>query len=360
MFDYSKGKLSGRKASKRRPFTFIGSHLWNRRTKAVIKILLSALLLFWLLRSVHLAKILSAATKANVGLLALAVLCQVASNLLAGFRWYLAMNILDIQELPSFFVRGFFKGTFFNQVLPGSIGGDGVRMLDLKALGYGASDAVEGVIIDRGIGLLCLLALCLFGTFPGSDLLPPAVLRGVRTICISGIAGFGSLGILSRVPVLKKLGCIPFLNRISEKIWRIFSTGRRAGTIIALSLLVHILAVFSIYFISLSIGQDLGLLIFLVIFPSVVLLTVIPVSFAGWGVREGAMVGLFMSAGVDKAPILLISILYGFVVIVASFPGLFFWLMKQETKARRFQPGSRIDSPLSGPLKDSNVRLKYE
>ncbi len=334
--------------------------LWNRRTKALIKVLLSVLLLFWLFRSVHPAEILSAATKANIGFLVLAAVCQVASNWMAGFRWYLTMNILDIHELPSFFVRGFFKGTFFNQVLPGSIGGDGVRMFDLKALGYGASEAFEGVIIDRGIGLLCLLALCLFGTFLGSNLLPQALLRGIKTICISGIAGFGLLAILSRVPIQKKIGWISFFTRISEKIWCIFGSGRKIGIIIALSVFVHLLAVLSIYFISLSIGQNLGLLIFLVIFPSVVLLTVIPVSFAGWGVREGAMVGLFMSAGADKAPILLISILYGFLVIVASFPGLFFWLLKQETKAKRYRHRDSTDSQLSGPLENSKVRLKYE
>jgi len=315
----------------------IASGLWNRRTKAVIKVLFSVLLLFWLFRSVHPAEILSAAASADVGFLALALLCQVTSNLLAGFRWYLTMNILDLQESPSFFIRSFFKGTFFNQVLPGSIGGDGVRMLDLKTEGYGASDAVEGVIIDRGIGLLCLLALTLFGTFLGSDLLPPAVLKGVRYICISGIAGFSFLAILSRLPIFERIGWISFFTHISGKIRRVFSAGGKAGIIIALSVVVHLLAILAIYFISLSIGQRLGLLIFLVIFPSVVLLTVVPISFAGWGVREGAMVALFMSAGVDKAPILFISLLYGFAVIIASFPGLFFWLMKKESKEKRIQ-----------------------
>jgi glycosyltransferase 2 family protein len=360
MFDYSKGKFFNRKALKRRPFTFIGSHLGNRRTKALLKVLLSVLLLFWLLRTVHLSDILSAVTNAKVGLLALAVLCQVTSNLLAGFRWYLTMDILDMQEPPSFFVKSFFKGTFFNQILPGSIGGDGVRMLDLKALGYGASDAVEGVIIDRGMGLLCLLALCLCGTFLGTDLLPPTVFRGIRVLCISGIFGFVLLAILYRVPVLKKIGWISFLMHISEKIGRVLSAGRRTAVIIAFSVIVHILAIFSIYFISLSIGQNLGLLIFLVIFPSVVLLTVIPVSFAGWGVREGAMVGLFMSAGADKAPVLLISILYGLAVMLASFPGFFFWLTKQETREGRLHDTHCAAGLPFGHVKNTNVRLKYE
>lgn len=318
------------------------------------------LLLFWLFRSVQPAKILSAATKANAGFLALAVLCQVVSNLLAGFRWYLAMNILDMQEPPSFFAKSFFKGTFFNQVLPGSIGGDGARMLDLKAAGYGASDAVEGVIIDRGIGLLWLLALCLFGTFLGTGLLSPPVFRGIRYICISGITGFGFLVLLSRVPIFNKIKWISFFTRISEKIWRICGAGRKAGIIIALSVFVHLLAIFSIYFISLSIGQNLGLLIFLVIFPSVVLLTVIPVSFAGWGVRESALVTLFMSAGADKAPILLISILYGLAVMLSSFPGLYFWLTKQQQKEKRCRNNDSTTSKSAENIDIVKADFPYE
>lgn len=321
---------------------------------------MSVLLLFWLFRSVHPAEILSAATKANISFLVLAAVCQVASNLLTGFRWYLTMNILHMQAPPSFFVRSFFKGTFFNQILPGSIGGDGVRMLDLKTLGYGASDAVEGVIIDRGIGLLCLLVLCLSGTFLGTDLLPPAVFRGIRVLCISGIFGFVLLAFLCRIPILRKLRWISFLTRISEKIWRVFSAGHRTAIILSFSVIVHILAIFSIYFISQSIGQNLGLLIFVAIFPSVVLLTIIPVSFAGWGVREGAMVGLFMSAGVEKAPVLFISLLYGFVVIIASFPGLFFWLQKRKFKEKKLQDRDWSTLSSSKDAQIINVRSKYE
>lgn len=306
----------------------------------------------------HPAEILSAVAKVDLGFLVLALLCQVASNWLAGFRWYLTMNILDMLEPPSFFVKSFFKGTFFNQVLPGSIGGDGIRMLDLKTGGHASSDAVEGVIIDRGIGLLSLLVICLFGSFLGTGLLPPAVFRGIRYICVSGIVGFGFFAIIFRVPIFKKIKRIFFLIRISEKIGRVFSAGRRTALIIVLSISVHLLAIFAVHFLSLSVGQGLGLLLFVVIFPSVVLLTALPISFAGWGVREGAMVGLFMSAGVDKTPVLFISLLYGFVVIIASFPGLFFWLIKQKDK--RPQHAACLTGRPSNNVNIPNVRLKYE
>ncbi len=349
------------KDSKKGPFTSIVSHLRNRKTKAVLKVLLSGLILFWLFRSVHLSKTLFAVSDVNVALLALAVLCQAASNLVAGLRWCLTMKILDIEEPPVFFVKSFFKGTFFNQVLPGSIGGDGIRMLDLRSCSHSISDAVEGVIIDRGIGLLCLLAVCFLATFPASHVLPAAVLTGVRYICVFGFCGFGAFTVLFRVPVFRKIRSISFVTRISEKIWRVFSAGSETGSIIALSMVVHIFAVFSIYLISLSTGQALGFLIFLAVFPLAVLLTIVPVSFAGWGVREGALVALFMSAGADKDPVLLISVLYGFAGIIASLPGLFFWLQKRKAIGGFRQVTAPVDHPeMSGSRTLGTRRLKYE
>ena len=349
------------KASKKRPFTSIVSHLGNRKAKAIIKVLLSGLLLLWLFRSVHFSKILFAVSDANVALLALAVVCQAASNLIAGLRWCLTMKILDINEPPIFFVKSFFRGAFFNQVLPGSIGGDGIRMLDLKAHSCSVSDSVEGVIIDRGIGLLCLLAVCFFASFPASHVLPAAVLKGVRYICVFGLCGFGAFAIFSKVPVFNKIRCLSFLVRVSEKTWRVFSAGSKTGVVIALSTVVHIFAVFSIYLISLSTGQAMGFLMFLAVFPLAILLTVVPISFAGWGVREGALVALFMSAGAGKDPVLLISILYGFAVIIASLPGLFFWLQKRKAIGDFRAVTAPVDHPqMSGSRMPGVRKLKYE
>jgi hypothetical protein len=66
--------------------------------------------------------------------------------------------------------------------------------------------------------------------------------------------------------------------------------------------------------------------IFLIAVPPVFLLTIIPISLAGWGVREGAMVGIFMLVGADETKILAISILYGLLLIISSLPGSYFWV----------------------------------
>ncbi|MDT8317699.1 MAG: UPF0104 family protein, partial [bacterium] len=62
----------------------------------------------------------------------------------------------------------------------------------------------------------------------------------------------------------------------------------------------------------------------------VFLFTFIPISLAGWGVREGAMVGIFLLIGASKETVLPISILYGLIVIIHSMPGMFFWIHSKE------------------------------
>jgi len=56
---------------------------------------------------------------------------------------------------------------------------------------------------------------------------------------------------------------------------------------------------------------------------------IVPISLAGWGVRESIMVTLFSMIGADKAAILAVAMLYGVTVIVASLPGAFVWISEK-------------------------------
>ncbi|MFW6307038.1 MAG: lysylphosphatidylglycerol synthase domain-containing protein, partial [Campylobacterales bacterium] len=76
---------------------------------------------------------------------------------------------------------------------------------------------------------------------------------------------------------------------------------------------------------------DQDAMLFLMLVPIVILLMAIPISLAGWGIREGAMVGLFSLAGVSKELILSVSIIYGFVVIVTILPGFYYWLSDKKS-----------------------------
>jgi hypothetical protein len=94
-----------------------------------------------------------------------------------------------------------------------------------------------------------------------------------------------------------------------------------------------------VFTIARSLGMELDFQLFLVAMPPVFLLTFIPVSLAGWGIREGAMVGIFLLVGADKDHILAVSIVYGLILIVSSLPGGLFWLnSKHHSEAKAEAP----------------------
>ena len=54
-------------------------------------------------------------------------------------------------------------------------------------------------------------------------------------------------------------------------------------------------------------------------------MTVVPVSIAGWGVREGAMVVAFGFINVPAGAAFAVSVLFGLTLAAASLPGSLFW-----------------------------------
>ena len=66
----------------------------------------------------------------------------------------------------------------------------------------------------------------------------------------------------------------------------------------------------------------------------VVLIAIIPVSIAGWGIREGAMVAAFGYAGLTPGDGLMVSLLYGAAYLVIGVIGGLVWLLT----SKRIEP----------------------
>ena len=99
----------------------------------------------------------------------------------------------------------------------------------------------------------------------------------------------------------------------------------RAGvSLVLLCLLTNLnLSVASLW-LGKSLGLTLTFLDYVVFIPIVTLITTLPISIGGWGVREGATVVLFGALGVVSHNALAFSVLFGLVIAVSSLPGLIF------------------------------------
>jgi uncharacterized membrane protein YbhN (UPF0104 family) len=114
---------------------------------------------------------------------------------------------------------------------------------------------------------------------------------------------------------------------------------RKHGAAIAVqSVLVHVLAVAIVWCVVQSIAAPVmfGQLFQLV--PPVMLITMLPISIAGWGVREATMGLAFGYAGLMANEGVNVSLLYGAVIfIVGAFGGLV-WIFSAEKAAQGSVP----------------------
>lgn len=294
--------------------------------KFILKTCISLALLYIIYRLIDINLLRTVLSDIQYPYLLLAILFQVSSNLIASCRWYLIMRLLDFNETLSFFMKSYFKGTFFNQALPSSIGGDALRVIELGKSGYSKKEAFYGIFIDRIIGLQGLLLLNLFANFSNRDLLPEWLFTLINIICVSAIAGMFVLVLLRKITRLRELPVLGLAYHLSKRFRRVYSNAPNICIQTGLSLVIHLLSILSIHMIATALGMDYGLMVFMVVFPPVILLTLVPISLAGWGVREGAMIGIFMLLGATKETVLSLSVLYGFIVILCSLPGMFFWV----------------------------------
>lgn len=91
--------------------------------------------------------------------------------------------------------------------------------------------------------------------------------------------------------------------------------------IVGVSALVHLLAGATMWLIARGLDVPVGLVDCLVLMPPIVLVAGMPLSIAGWGLREGAVVAVFGLAGVPVDGALLMSILFGAMLLLVSLPG---------------------------------------
>jgi hypothetical protein len=110
---------------------------------------------------------------------------------------------------------------------------------------------------------------------------------------------------------------------------------RTGPRIIALSLLIPLLAVVIAWAAARSIAVPAGLPTLFQLIPPVTLITMMPISIAGWGVREAAMTTAFSYAGLAQADGLITSLLYGACAFVVGTIGGLIWITSPEKGSKR-------------------------
>jgi hypothetical protein len=228
-------------------------------------------------------------------------------------------------------------GAFFNQTLPSTIGGDAMRLWLVKHTGAGWRAAAYSVLVDRAIGLIAL-AIIVVASLPWSyELISNDHGRiALLLIDIGAIsAGLGFL-LLSRLPWpwLKTFWLTHHIYACSVIANQVIFNRNSGPKITVLSLLIHVMAVVIAWCAVRSIAASAGFEQLFMLIPPIMLITMLPISIAGWGVREATMMVAFGYAGLAQTDGTVVSLLFGASSFIVGAIGGLVWILSAEKTSK--------------------------
>jgi len=287
---------------------------------------LSLALIFWLVSDLDWTTVKRTLLAADRLLVAAAFAVLAPIPLLAAERWRRASAALGIELSRRFFVRATYAALFAGQFLPAGVGPDAVRFTLLWRQRVVLGGAIQSIAIDRICGVGALLVLVYAGLPFTMDLLPAGSTLAIAAASALLVVGFGTLWLVDRwpLPAARRRGRLGrILSLISEGRAAIVS--RHTAIALAFAVSLHLLAILAVTVLARAFGYELRFRELVTVTAAAILVSMLPISFNGWGLREGAMMlGLSLLA-VPRDVALMISLLYGVGSALWSLPGSLLW-----------------------------------
>ena len=156
----------------------------------------------------------------------------------------------------------------------------------------------------------------------------------------AGLAIFTLIGLIGvycirRMPdAWRQKPGIAFLAAVTDAGLRIARSTRGALAAFGLSIILQIMNVLTLYVLAQGLHLSIGLVECLILMPTVLFISILPISIAGWGIREGAMIAALSFLGIPAHQSLALSICFGLGLLLVSLPGgvVYFVVIKHATQ----------------------------
>jgi uncharacterized membrane protein YbhN (UPF0104 family) len=285
----------------------------KRYLKLFVKIGLSALAMYLVFTKIELKTVWALIRSSHLGWLVVAFVLFNISKVLSAFRLLALLRALGIYIDHVYNLKICYVGMFYNLFLPGSIGGDGYKVVHLKRrFDVKTKHLVASVLIDRISGGAILVFLAILFALP--------------------IAVFFIDAPSWVIPVLV-LAVIASLPALALVIWLFFKTFYKAlWPVIGWSFGVQLVQVLVAYAILLSFGVDENFMIYFVLFLVSSLASMLPISFGGVGLRELVFLYASQYFPIDETAAIALGLMYFIVIAASSFIGIFLKLPNPESE----------------------------
>jgi glycosyltransferase 2 family protein len=262
------------------------------------------------------------------------------TTLVAGMRLKLVLKALGMDYSLARISQIALCGFFVEQVAFGFVGGDAMRLWLLHRMDVPFRTAVEALVIDRCLGLGALLLLVLAG-LPGFLEFLPNLTQPIILIVGAPFVAVAASFLLFFLVGRTKYRSHSLRAEIAKLF---FSVVRNAGfrrcflLTFMLACLTHLMNILVLFIIGHNLGLPITPAQWFFIVPPALLLSILPISAGGWGLREGVLIFALGSLGVPPEEAIVPSLIFGLGLLVVTLPGAWVWLANKKLDSAEDDP----------------------
>ena len=289
----------------------------------------TALLFFLLFRKVDFQEFADIVRNARLNILTLGFLVMWIGHYICIFRWRMLMRPL-MPVLSRAHLFGIYCiGLFFNLTFPTVVGGDVVKMYYAGKPSRLYAQSFAATFLDRDAGMLAMMIIACVGTIihPMHLARVPVTLivwASLAAFVLANAAIFTPSLYRSMTRVLHALRLSKIAGK-TDAISNAFQVMGKHWTLLAGSLIISLVnqmvAISVTWIMSEGLRLNLPLLYFLVFVPVITLISMIPVSLNGMGLREYAFLSLFSAIGVPRESCIALGLLSSALIVLSAIPG---------------------------------------
>ena len=285
--------------------------------KFMLRIGLSACLLAWLISKTEPDALLDAFLNLSPIFWGIAFLMFLASQVISSIRWYFLAHALDFTGPWSAYLRYCFVGLYFNLFLPTCIGGDVLKVHFISRGEPKKLRATYSVLADRFFGLAAMLLLGAGAVLIGDGIMP----RHFEYIMY--LSGICVIVLFAGLPMFHKIiGSIrPEIGKRLAILLVFWEKPKALFAALSLSLAIQALGMSSVVILAKGLGLSPPPAFYFAAFPMVAILTILPISFNGIGIREGGFIFFLGLKGISTEKALTLSLSFFAIQIAASLIG---------------------------------------
>ena len=272
-------------------------------------------------------------------LLVAAVFLYGAMMLVSTWRWRHLLHAQGFRTSLRHLGGSYLVATFFNNFLPSNIGGDVIRVRDSSRLTGSTTTSLAVVAIDRILGFAALYSLAVVAYLSGGP--EVRALAGARVVLLGLGLFFSALayvffrpGTARRLMAVSRLSRWPWARERFETVQGAVHVYREemaaVWTAFGASVALQAIVVWYYFTVARALRIDLPLSACFLMVPLCTLVQAIPVSFNGWGIREGVFIHYFSQVGLARDSALAFSLVGASLIVLLSISGAVVWTSRGE------------------------------